>query len=233
MLTGKSFSRTVAAIACALAILAGSTPVMARDFFMEEGTEIALRLRTSIDAKFNQKGDRIICTVEEGVVIDNVEVIPVGARIHGRIGDIQKAGRFGKKGELVLSFESIEVPGAGQVPISGSLVDLYDPEDEEDRKQTEGLDLGKEGEIKGRGPRRWKQGASIGIGAAGGAAAGGGIGAAAGAAAGVAVALIWFKGQEVNLPAGTGLVIRIDRGVALSVPDMPKAVGDGTRPRSQ
>lgn len=232
MSTRKNLSRRAAAIVFALTLLAGSAAV-ARDFFMEEGTEIALRLRTSIDAKSNQKGDRIICTVEEPVVIDNVEVVPVGARVHGRIGDIQKAGRLGRSGQLVLSFESLEVPGSGQVPIAGSLVDLFDPEDEEDRKQTKSLDLGKEGEIKGGGPRRWKQGASIGVAAGAGAGLGGGIGAAAGAAAGVAVALIWFKGQEVNLPAGTGLVIRIDRGVALSVPDMPKAVGDGTRPRSQ
>ena len=232
MSTRKNLRRSVAAIVCVLTLLAGSGAV-ARDFFMEEGTEIALRLRTSIDAKFNQKGDRIICTIEEPVVIDNVEVIPVGARVHGRVGDIQKAGRFGRGGQLVLSFESIEVPGSGQVPIAGSLVDLYDPEDEEDRKQTKDLDLGKEGEIKAPGARRWKQGASIGVSAGAGAALGGGVGAAVGAGVGTAVALIWFKGRDVSLPAGTGIVVRIDRGVALSVPDMPKAVGDGTRPRSQ
>ncbi|MGH9788821.1 MAG: hypothetical protein ACRD4U_08995, partial [Candidatus Acidiferrales bacterium] len=153
----KNLSRRAVAIVCALALLAGPGLVFARDFFMEEGTEIALRLRTSIDAKSNQKGDRIICTVEESVVIDNVEVIPVGARVHGRIGDIQKAGRLGRGGQLVLSFESIEVPGAGQIPIAGSIVDLYDPEDEEDRKQTKDLDLGKEGEIKAGGPSKVKR----------------------------------------------------------------------------
>jgi len=232
MSTCKRLGRRAAALASALALLAGSTAI-ARDFFMEEGTEIAVRLRTSIEAKSNQKGDRVICTVEEGVVIDNVEVIPIGARVHGRIGDIQKAGRFGRGGQLVLAFESIEVPGAGQVPINGSVVDLYDPEDEEDRKQTKDLDLGKEGEIKAGGASKVKRIGTIAGGAGAGAAVGGGTGAAIGVAAGTAAAFIFWKGKEVNLPAGTGLVIRIDRGVALSVPDMPKAVGDGTRPRSQ
>jgi hypothetical protein len=229
----KSFTRSAAAIFCALSMLASSNLVLARDFFMEEGTEIALRLRTSIEAKSSQKGDRIICTVEEPVVIDNVEVVPTGARVHGRIGDIQKAGRLGRGGQVVLSFESIEVPGGGQVPIAGSLVDLYDPEDEEDKKDTKHLDLGKEGEIKGGGASKVKRIGTIAGGAGAGAAVGGGTGAAIGVAAGAAAAFIFWKGKEVNLPAGTGLVIRIDRGVALSVPDMPKAAGDGTRPRSQ
>ncbi|MBI2956887.1 MAG: hypothetical protein HYY26_06215 [Acidobacteria bacterium] len=220
--------KRVLAVGLGLAV-AGLAPLLARDFFLQEGSEITLKLRTSVDSRINQKGDRIICTVEEPVQIDNVEVIPVGTRVHGRLGEIQRPGRFGRPGRLVLTFENIEIPGAGNVPISGSLVDLYDPEEEELQKITRDLDLGEEGEVKGGGPRKLKRGASIGIGAGVGAATGGGIGAAAGAAAGAAVAFIWFKGEEVELPAGTGLVVRIDRGVAISVPDMPKAVGNGTR----
>ena len=222
--------RGIVALVCLMA-LAGAGMVLARDFFLEEGTEVAMRLRTSVDTKFNQKGDRIICTVEEPVSVDNVEVIPVGTRIHGRIGDIQKPGRFNRGGKLVLTFESIEVAGAGSIPISGSLVDLYDPETEEDKKQTKNLKLGQEGEIKAPGPSTLKRAGTIGIGTGIGVAAGGGVGAAAGAGVGVAVAFIWFKGKEVNLPAGTGIVMRIDRGVALSIPDMPKAAGNGSKPR--
>jgi len=228
METLKRWSRSGAVLVCLLALV-GVLTATARDFFLDEGTEIALRLRTSIDSQFNQKGDRIICTVEEAVVIDNTEVIPVGTRVHGRIGDIERPGRFGRGGKLVLAFESLEVPGAGQVPISGSLVDLYDPEDEEDRKQTKELDLGQEGEVKGGGPRKLKRIGSIAGGTGVGVAVGGGAGAAIGAAAGTAVAFIFWKGKDVTLPAGTGLVIRIDRGVALSLPDLPKVGGNGSR----
>lgn len=206
--------------------LATPAPLPARDFFLQEGTEINLKLRTSVDTKVSQKGDRIITTVEEAVLIDNVEVIPVGARVYGRIGDIQKPGRLGKGGRLVITFESIEVPGAGTVQISGSIVDLYDPEStSSDTDNLKGVGVGEEGQVQGGGPRTLKRAASVTAGAGIGVAAGGGVGAAIGVAAGTAVALVWFKGKDVELPAGIGIVMRVDRGVTLSVPTMPRAAG--------
>ena len=199
------------------------TPLPARDFFLQEGTEINLRLHTTVDSKISQAGDRIIATVEDAVSIDNVEVIPVGARVLGRIGEIQKPSRFGKGGRLVLAFESIEVPGAGNVQLSGSLVDLYDPEAED--QQVKDLDVGEEGQVQAGGPQKIKRIGSTVAGGGIGAAAGGGLGAAIGVAVGAGVAFVWFKGKHVELPAGTGLVMRVDRSVAFAVPDMPRPAG--------
>lgn len=194
-----------------------------RDFFLQEGTEIDLRLHTTVDSKISQANDRIIATVQDAVTIDNVEVIPVGARVLGRIGEIQKPGRFGRSGKLVLTFESIEVPGAGNVQISGSLVDLYDPEAEDE--VVKDMDIGREGEVEAGGPRKLKRIASVGAGGAIGGAAAGGLGGAIGVAVGAGVAFVWFKGKHVELPAGTGMIMRVDRGVTLSVPDMPRPAG--------
>lgn len=210
------------ALVIALALLCPS-PLPGRDFFLQEGTEINLRLHTSLDSKISQAGDRIIATVEEGVLVDNVEVIPVGARVQGRVGEIQKPGRFGRGGRLVLTFESIEVPGAGNVQISGSLVDLYDPESVDD--PVKDVDVGREGEVQAGGPRKLKRIGSVLAGGGAGAAAGGGVGAAIGVAVGAGVAYVWFKGKHVELPAGTGMVMRVDRGVTLAVPDMPRSAG--------
>src|SRR3990167_1739872 len=207
-------ARHAAAILLAATLLVPG-PLPARDFFLQDGTEINLRLHTTVDSKISQAGDRIIATVEDAVSIDNVEVIPVGARVLGRIGEIQKPGRLGKGGRLVLAFESVEVPGAGNVQISGSLVDLYDPEAED--QQVKGLDVGEEGQVEAGGPSKIKR-----IGSTG---AGGGLGAAIGVAVGAGVAFIWFKGKHVELPAGTGLVMRVDRSVAFAVPDMPRPAG--------
>jgi hypothetical protein len=219
----------------ALALVAGLSlllagPLPARDFFLQEGTEIVLALHTTVDTEINQKGDRILCTVTKPVLIDNVEVIPEGSRVLGRVGDVKKPGRFGREGQLVLTFDSIEVPGAGTVKISGSLVDLYDPEYEDhvtDKEMPElkGVTLGREGEVKGAGPSKLKRAASLGGGAGIGAAAGGGVGAAVGVAVGAGVAFLWFKGKHVELPAGTGLIMRIDRGLTLAIPDMPRPAG--------
>ncbi|MGH9788464.1 MAG: hypothetical protein ACRD4U_07170 [Candidatus Acidiferrales bacterium] len=195
--------------------------------------EITLRLRTTVDAKSSQEGDRIICTIEEPVVIDQIEVIPVGARVHGRIAGLKKAGRLGRGGELVLTFDTIDVPGTGHIPITGSVVDLFDPDDEEARKETMHLGLGLEGEITGGGPGKVKRYGTIAGSAATGTALGGVKGAAIGIVAGTAFSYIFWKGKEVDLPAGTGIVIEIDRSVAFSIPEMPVRVGDAPRPRSQ
>jgi outer membrane lipoprotein SlyB len=221
----KVQGRRILALVAALALLVAG-PLPARDFFLQEGTEVVLRLHTTVDTEISQKNDRIICTVAEPVQVENVEVIPAGARVLGRVGDIKKPGRFGRGGQMVLSFDSIEVPGAGNVKISGSLVDLYDPEYEDhitdqEMKELKGVDLGHEGEIKGAGPRKLKQAATMGAGAGAGVAAGGGLGAAVGVAVGAGVAFVWFKGKHVELPAGTGMIMRIDRGLTLAIPDMP------------
>ena len=206
-------------------LLANPTPAVARDFYLDEGTEIYLRLHISVDTKISQTGDRIVATVEEPVLLDNIEVIPVGARVLGRVGEIKKPGRFGRGGRLVLTFETIEVPGAGTIKISGSLLDIYDPDafDIEDDKSLKHMDIGTEGEVKADGPRKATRLTSVVAGGAGGAAlAGGALGAVLGVAIGTGVAFIWFKGKQVKLPAGMGLVMRIDRGITVSVPDLPR-----------
>jgi len=199
-------------------------PSSGRDFYMPEGTEIKLILHTSIDTKINQEGDRLICTVQEPVYLEGIEVIPVGTRVHARIASIRKPGRLpSKPGKLVLAFESIEVPGSGNVPISGSLWDLYSPDEYADDEKAPDVSIGEEGELKGSGPRKLKRAASILGGAGAGAAASGAAGAGIGVAVGVGVAFLWFKGKHVELPAGLGMIMRVDRGTTLSVPQLPPA----------
>lgn len=206
-----------------LALLA-PPPVVSRDFFLQEGTEIYLRLHISLDTKISQAGDRTVSTVEEPVLLDNIEVIPVGARVLGRVGEVIKPGRFGRGGRLTLTFETIEVPGVGNIQITGSLVDIYDPDTLEDEDDTlKDLDIGSEGEVKAGGASKIKTlSTSIVGGGAGAALAGSSAGAAIGVAAAAAGAFIWFKGKQVELPAGIGLIMRIDRGITLSVPDLPR-----------
>ena len=206
-------------------LLVNPTPAVARDFYLDEGTEIYLRLHISVDTKISKTGDRIVATVEEPVLLDNIEVIPVGTRVLGRVGDLKKSGRFGRGGQLVLTFESIEVPGAGTIKIAGSLLDIYDPDtfDIEEDKSLQHMDIGTEGEVRADGPRKLTRLGTVAAGGAGGVvAAGGALGAVLGVAIGTGVAFIWFKGKQVKLPAGMGLVMRIDRGITVSIPDLPR-----------
>ena len=118
-------------------------PSHGRDFYMPEGTEVKLILHTSINTKINQEGDRLICTVQEPVFLEGIEVISAGSRVHGRIASIRKPRRFPSRGgQLVLAFDSIEVPGSGNVPIAGSLWDLYSPDEYADDEQAPNVDIG-------------------------------------------------------------------------------------------
>ncbi|MFQ5817683.1 MAG: hypothetical protein ACE5H2_06990 [Terriglobia bacterium] len=205
-----------------LSVLLMPLPGWGRDFYLPEGTEIMLTLRTSIDTKINQKGDRLICTVAEAVFLEGVEVIPVGARVHARIAELQKPRRFPSRGgKLVIAFESIEVPGGGTVKISGSLWDLYEPDEYADDDELPSVDIGEEGQLKASGPRKLKRTIPLLGGVGAGAAAGGIPGVAIGVAAGAGAAFLLFKGKQVQLPAGLGLIMRVDRGVTVSVPAMP------------
>lgn len=209
-------------LTCLLTVALVPVPGWARDFYMPEGTEVKLRLHTAIDTKINQRGDRLICTVDEPLSLEGLQVIPAGARVHGRISDLQKPSRFpSRSGKLVIAFESIEVPGGGIVQISGSLWDLYEPDEYANDDKPPDVDIGQEGQIKAGGPRKVKRIGSLVGGAGAGAAAGGVTGAAIGVAVGAGVAFLWFKGKHVQLPAGTGIIMRVDRGVTVSVPDLP------------
>lgn len=209
-------------IACLLSAVLFPLPGWARDFYLPEGTEVKLNLHTGIDTKINQEGDRLICTVTEPVMLEGFEVIPVGARVLGRIADLQRPRRFpSRSGRLVIAFESIEVPGGGTVQISGSLWDLYEPDEAADDNKLPDVNIGEEGQLKAGGPGKLKRTVSVLGGASAGVAAGGAAGAAVGVAVGAGVAFLWFKGKQVQLPAGTGIIMRVDRGVTLSVPDLP------------
>jgi len=214
-------------LAILVSLLLVPLPGWGRDFYMSEGTEIKLNLHTGIDTKINQEGDRLICTVAEPVMLEGFEVIPVGARVHGRISDLQKPRRFpSRAGRLVIAFESVEVPGGGVVQISGSLWDLYEPDEYANDDKLPDVNIGEEGQLKAGGPGKLKRTVSVLGGAAVGAGAGSTAGAVvAGAAIGVAVgagvAFLWFKGKQVQLPAGLGIIMRVDRGVTVSVPDLP------------
>lgn len=205
-----------------LTVLLVPLPGWGREFYMPEGTEVKLRLHTAIDTQINQEGDRLICTVEEPVALEGIEVISAGTRVHGRIASLDKPRRFpSRAGKLVIAFESVELPGGGTVQISGSLWDLYEPDEVANDDKPPDVDIGEEGQLKAGGPRKLKRTIAI-LGSAGaGVAAGGAAGGLIGVGVGAGVAFLWFKGKNVQLSAGTGIIMRVDRGVALAVPELP------------
>ncbi len=183
-------------------------------YTIPDGTRIQARLETTLSSKTNRQGDRFTAKVIESVIVGGKEVIPAGTILEGRLAQLKQAGRVKGRSEMHLSYERLIFPNGVSETIVASPAELDDTEKEEiDRK---------EGTIKGESSRK-RDAAEI----AGGAAAGAGIGAIAGGAKGTAIGagaggLIGLvdsmrrKGKEIEIPAGTRIIVRLDRPLTIT-----------------
>lgn len=86
-----------------------------------KGTEITLQLNKSLSTKDNREGDVFDAYVVEPVSSGDRIIIPRGSVISGSISRITRPGRFKGKAVIHLLFQSIEIPGRGEIPIHASL----------------------------------------------------------------------------------------------------------------
>ena len=180
-----------------------------RSYVVPEGTRIQVRLESTLNSKANRQGDRFTVKVVESVQVRGKEVIPVGTTVEGRVAEVRHAGRIKGRAEVNLSYERLIFPNGVSETIIASQAELDDTQEEEmDRR---------EGTIVGESTRKRSAaeiGAGAAIGAGIGAIAGGRKGAAIGAGAGGLIGLVDVLrrgGKEIEIPAGTLMVIRLDR----------------------
>jgi hypothetical protein len=147
-------------------------------------------------------------------------LIPAGTRVHGTIGTVEPARRFSifrGQAYMDLSFRSLEIDSR-LVPVHMSILEIERPGTDRDAPRRHDVRIDEGQIIEERHDYRGDVlGASIGTG--GGAliglifsnvARGFGFGLA-----GSAVYIVARKGKEVNLPAETGMLMRIDDAVTL------------------
>jgi hypothetical protein len=122
--------------------------------------------------------------------VDGAVAIPSGARVRGIVQAVEPARRPSHGGRLEVSFDTLETAEGRMVPIRARVVSLK--EDSVDKSK-------------------------VGIGAALGGILGavldGGKGALIGVLVGGGGAMVGTKGDEVELPAGTILTLRLERPV--------------------
>ena len=205
----------VAGLAPALPGQQENTPENPNEIVVPEGTEFKLQLHSSVNSKISRAGDRILTTLLDPVSVEDLDVLPKGVRIDGHIGEVKAAARRGRGGYLSIIFDTIELPNGEKVAIVGSLTEVFSAEGG-------GHPLvGPEGDLKGRGPSRKKQGIIV-LGSAGAGAAGGLVPGIAAGAGGLAVALLLPHGQQAGLLAGSLIGMRLDRDVVLNLPPNAK-----------
>jgi hypothetical protein len=184
------------------------------------GTEVRLHIVSGIGTAASRSGDAFVAVVSEPVFVGNTLLIPAGTRVHGTIGTVEPARRFSifrGQAYMDLSFRSLEIDSR-LVPVHMSILEIERPGTDRDAPRRHDVRIDEGQIIEERHDYRGDVlGASIGTG--GGAliglifsnvARGFGFGLA-----GSAVYIVARKGKEENLPAETGMLVRIDDAVTL------------------
>jgi hypothetical protein len=191
-----------------------------------QGTEIHLTLLTPISSSHSREGDPFVAVLAQPVAFDSRIILPAGTRVNGVIGTIQQARAFSifrGQAYMTLEFKNIEMDSR-LIPVQMSILAIGQPrvdsysKPRKDMKITEGEVLEEKHDYKGD---------AIGLAAGGGAGSivgaifsnvgrGLGIGFAAGA-----VYVVARKGKEVDLPANSGMLTRMDN--TINVPFIPVA----------
>lgn len=177
------------------------------------GTEMRATLDTPLSTKTSKPGDRFTATVTQPVQGSSGVVIPTGARVEGEVAEAEQGKTLPAvrgRGKLNLRFRDIVLPNGQTIPLVATLVSVNNTSG----KQTHKAD--NEGQVQS-GTQGKDVAKDVGIGAGVGTVAGlifGGPlkGLAIGALAGGGYVLA-TNGKDVNLPAETGLVIRLDQSV--------------------
>lgn len=168
------------------------------------GTRMRVEVLETLASNKNQSGDRFSARVIDGVVIDGRTVIPAGSEVSGVVTQAVPLKKIGGRAKLGLEFTTVDPPSGSSSPIKASYFAQGKSETKKDVATIGGAAAG--GALLGRiiGHKKGEE------------ARGTAIGAAAGAAAGTAVAA-GTKGQEVVIPAGHTLEIRLESSTQVTL----------------
>lgn len=151
--------------------------------------EIDVRLERELSSETAQVEDRFEAVTVADLYRGNEVLIPSGSRLRGVVSSVDRATRTDRKGALTVAFDQITIRGRNY-PMRGTVTEALESEG-----------------IRGEAAR-------IGAGAGVGAIIGGILGGVKGALLGVLIGgggtIAATEGQDVHLPPGTILRVRLD-----------------------
>ena len=220
--------KMLSAVLAVALLLAAAPPSFAEPHQVMQGTQVHLTLLNSVGTAASREGDPFVAVVAEPVYLGNQLLIPTGTRINGVVGTVSTPRRFSLvRGEayMNLAFRSLEVDSR-LIPVQMSIIAIQQPGDinaakpRKDMKVEEGGVVQEKHDYKGDAIA-----ATIGTGGASLIGAvfsqvvrGFGIGLA-----GSAVYIMARKGKQVEIPAHSGLLVRMDNSIT-----MPSTVASNT-----
>lgn len=190
------------------------------EIVLPEKTRISLQLNDHLSTKTNVEGDEFTANVIAPVNSGDRLVIPKGSVVTGNLSRVLRAGRFKGKAMMSLHFQTIRVPGHGELQLVASLAKV----DAEGSSgvQTESTVQGERGIGSDIARILTPSLTGAGIGGITGGARGAGIGAGVGAAVG-AVVILSTRGKEIEMRRGSTMEIVLDRALTIPIENDSRA----------
>jgi hypothetical protein len=215
----KRFITLGAVVALALLLVPAVHAQNSQSNQLMQGTQVRLILLNGLSTSVARDGDPFTAVVAEPVLLGGQLILPAGAKVHGVVGSIVHARHFAifrGQAAMNLQFRSLEIEGR-EIPAQMSILQLFNGSVEggrsrKDLKTEEGVVVEAKRDVKGYVT-------DMTIGTTGGTVVGAIFshvmrGFAFGLIGGTAY-VIQKKGKEVELPAQTGILVRLDNTVAL------------------
>jgi serine/threonine-protein kinase len=165
-----------------------------------EGSPLRVRLETPLSSETARPDQEFTASTSAPVEVEGFLALPAGSRVKGHVSHAAASGKVSGRGELTLEFDRIVLPGGAELLI------------EAEPLQRRARSTAKKDAAKVAG--------AAGVGAVIGGILGGGkgaaIGGAVGGSAGTGVVLA-TKGEEVVLPTGTPLDVRLRSPLTVTV----------------
>ncbi len=176
------------------------------------GTAVKMKLETTLATFSSKAGDPFSARVTEPLMMDGKVVIPIGTTVEGHVTKTNEPRRIAGKPTIAIFPENLVLPNGDKFALNASLVDT---------NARHGTDVNNEGQFKGDGHDA-KDLTEIGLGTGGGMIIGGladgGKGFLVGGAIGATVTVThWLsKHRSAMLPAGTELVMELNRPMTMT-----------------
>jgi TolA-binding protein len=173
---------------------ATSAPLARGEVEIPAGTEMDVRLSNVLNSGTAQVEDRFEATTLADLTVNGLTAVPEGSVVRGVVSAVEPATRTNRTARMTVSFDQVTV-GGRVYPIRGTVSQAL---------EGEGI-RGETGRV----------GAGAGVGAILGGILGGFKGAMAGILIGGGGTIAATEGQELNLPQGSVLRMRLDSPVRM------------------
>jgi hypothetical protein len=195
-----------------LALIAPAFSLAASNTVIPEKTQITIQLNKKLSTKVNSEGDTFTAVVTTAIFLGERMVIPKGSEVTGSISRILRPGRFKGRAVMNVLFQSIKIPGHGELPIVATLVGV--DADVSGGVRSEGTVEGEGSEASDIGKIVVPSLAGAGIGTLAGGGKGAAIGTGVGAAIGLA-SVFATRGKDIEIPRGSTMSISLDNALVI------------------